>query len=168
MTKTNRLPWRCTSRQQAKDKQDIYNSREWRDLRAAKLRSTDGLCEMCMAEGVNTTATCVHHKVPIETATSKVEMRRLALECGLAGLQSLCKTHHAKVHQQLGSNTRQVVAQRATARRDRWADGIVSKFLKQGDDGLQTEIHEGPVRQTNPNRTSEAQAQTDSEGDCGV
>ena len=70
-----RLPWRCKNQQQAKDKQEIYNSREWKELRIAKLRSTNGLCEECMKEGIVTAARCVHHVVPIETARTKDEMK---------------------------------------------------------------------------------------------
>lgn len=77
--------WRGVSDKVAKDKQEIYNSREWKELRIAKLRSTNGLCEECMKQGIVTSARCVHHVVPIETARTKDEMRRLAIDCGLQG-----------------------------------------------------------------------------------
>ena len=35
--------WRAKNQKQAKDKMDIYNSREWKELRALKLR-TNPLC----------------------------------------------------------------------------------------------------------------------------
>ena len=133
-----RLPWRCKNQQQAKDKATIYNSREWKELRIAKLRSTDGLCEECMKEGIVTSARCVHHVVPIETARTKDEMKRLAIDCGLQGLKSLCFACHARIHKELGSNTAKIVRQRAEARQDRWADNLMSKFVKQEDDGTGT------------------------------
>jgi len=120
--------WRGVSDKVAKDKAAIYNSREWRELRAAKLRSTKGLCEECLKQGIVTEARCVHHVVPIETARTRDEMRRLAIGCGLQGLRSLCYACHAKVHQELGSNTAKVVAARAEARQDRWIDSLVSRF----------------------------------------
>lgn len=120
--------WRGVSAKVAKDKADIYNSREWKELRAEKLRSTDGLCEVCLKEGVVTPARCVHHIVPIETARTKDEMRRLAIGCGLAGLQSLCFACHAAIHRELGSNTAKIVRQRAQQRQERWADALVSRF----------------------------------------
>ncbi len=120
--------WRGVSDRVAKDKAAIYNSREWRELRAAKLRSTKGLCEECLKQGIVTEARCVHHVVPIETARTRDEMRRLAIGCGLQGLRALCYACHAKVHQELGSNTAKVVAARAEARQDRWVDSLVSRF----------------------------------------
>ena len=132
MTKQKkRLPWRCKNQQQAKDKATIYDSREWKELRAAKLRSTNGLCEECMKHGIVTSARCVHHVVPIETARTKEEMRRLAFDWN--NLMSLCKSCHARIHKELGSNTAKIVRQRAEARQDRWADNLMSKFVKQED-----------------------------------
>ena len=128
--------WRGVSDKVAKDKAAIYNSREWHELRTAKLRSTKGLCEECLKQGIITEARCVHHVVPIETARTRDEMRRLAIDCGLQGLRALCYACHAKVHQELGSNTAKVVAARAEARQDRWVDALVSRFTtpKPSDD----------------------------------
>ena len=155
--------WRGVSDKVAKDKADIYNSREWKELRIAKLRSTNGLCEECLKEGIVTSARCVHHVVPIETARTKDEMKRLAIDCGLQGLRALCFACHARIHKELGSNTAKIVRQRAEARQDRWADKLMSKFVKQEDNGIQTEIHEGPVRETGAYRNGETKAKADSE-----
>ena len=128
-----RLPWRCKNQQQAKDKAEIYNSREWKELRIAKLRSTNGLCEECMKEGIVTSARCVHHVVPIETARTKDEMKRLAFDVN--NLRALCFACHARIHKELGSNTAKIVRQRAEARQDRWADNLMSHFvIPKGDD----------------------------------
>ena len=128
-----RLPWRCKNQQQAKDKADIYNSREWKELRIAKLRSTNGLCEECLKEGIVTSARCVHHVVPIETARTKDEMKRLAFDVN--NLRALCFACHARIHKELGSNTAKIVRQRAEARQDRWADSLVSRFtIPKADD----------------------------------
>lgn len=129
MTTTKKRNWRGVSDKVAKDKSEIYNSREWKELRIAKLRSTNGLCEECMKDGIVSSARCVHHVVPIETARTKDEMRRLAIDCGLQGLKSLCFACHARIHKELGSNTAKIVRQRAEARQDRWADNLMSKFI---------------------------------------
>lgn len=121
--------------QQKEEKARIYNSREWKELRAAKLRSTRGLCERCLAQGYYVPATLVHHVVPIETARTKDELRRLALDCGLQGLQSLCTACHGAVHRELGSSTRAIVKDRATARKDRWADALEQRFTQKKDKG---------------------------------
>ena len=128
--------WRGVSAKVAKDKQEIYNSREWKELRIAKLKSTKGLCEVCMKEGIVTPARCVHHIVPIETARTKDEMKRLAFDVN--NLRALCFACHARIHKELGSNTAKIVRQRAEARQDRWADNLMSKFVKQEDDGTGT------------------------------
>ena len=90
MKQKHKRYWRCRNPKQQKDKAEIYNSREWRELRFSKLRSTNGLCEECLKQGIVTSARCVHHIVPIETARTKDEMKRLAIDCGLQGLKSLC------------------------------------------------------------------------------
>ena len=125
--------WRGVSDKVAKDKREIYNSREWHELRAAKLRSTNGLCEECLKEGIVTSARCVHHIVPIETARTKDEMKRLAFDPH--NLMALCFACHARIHKELGSNTAKIVRQRAEARQDRWADSLVSRFtIPKADD----------------------------------
>lgn len=129
--------WRCRNSKQQKDKQEIYNSREWKELRIAKLRSTNGLCEECMKQGIVTAARCVHHVVPIETARTKDEMRRLAIDCGLQGLKSLCFACHARIHKELGSNTAKIVRQRAEARQDRWKDNLMNKFIINNQETMQ-------------------------------
>ena len=137
--------WRGVSDKVAKDKADIYNSREWKELRTQKLRSTNGLCEECMKQGIVTSARCVHHVVPIETARTKDEMKRLAIDCGLQGLKSLCFACHARIHKELGSNTAKVVKARAEARQDRWADNLMQRFTVNGsrlDDDQSTMNHE--------------------------
>jgi 5-methylcytosine-specific restriction protein A len=126
--------WRGVSAKVAKDKAIIYNSKEWQELRIEKLRANP-LCEECMKEGIVTSARCVHHVVPIETARTKDEMKRLAIDCGLQGLMSLCFACHARIHKELGSNTAKIVRQRAEARQDRWADNLMSKFVINDNQG---------------------------------
>ena len=128
MTKQKkRLPWRCKNQQQAKDKATIYNSREWKELRIQKLRANP-LCEMCQQHGIVRSAHSVHHVVPIETATTIEEMKRLAF-CGLDGLMSLCDDCHHKVHEEMKSFSKESVKARAETRQARWADNIVNRFL---------------------------------------
>ena len=140
-----RLPWRCKNQQQAKDKADIYNSREWKELRIAKLRSTNGLCEECLKQGIVTSARCVHHVVPIETARTKDEMKRLAIDCGLQGLMSLCFACHAKIHKEERSHSKEAVKARAEQRHERWKDGLMKRFMVKGsglNDDQSTMNHE--------------------------
>ena len=172
MSNKKRLPWRCANAKQARDKATIYNSREWQELRIAKLRSQP-LCERCLSQGRYVSAHVVHHIVPIETAHTLQDMKCLAIDCGLAGLQSLCDQCHADIHNDAGYHTREAVQQRAKDRQERWQDKVMKRFgflqrndpnYKIEDNGIQTEIYEGPVRETGANRTYGAQAQTNAEG----
>ena len=136
-----RRNWRGVSDKVAKDKQEIYNSREWKELRIAKLRANP-LCEQCIKDGDAVgipggyvrSATCVHHIVPIETAKTKDEMKRLAFD--EHNLMALCFACHARIHKELGSNTAKIVRARAEARQDRWADNLMQRFTtpKSDDD----------------------------------
>ena len=129
-----RLPWRCKNQQQAKDKATIYNSREWKELRRAKLMEQP-LCEKCLADGRAAgvaggwirSAHCVHHITPIETAATMEEMRRLAFNP--ANLMSLCDECHHKIHEEMRSFDPANVKARAEARQARWADNIVNRFI---------------------------------------
>ena len=139
MRRHKKRNWRGVSDKVAKDKSEIYNSREWKELRVAKLRANP-LCEQCIKDGEAVgilggyirSATCVHHIVPIETARTKEEMRRLAFDWN--NLMSLCKSCHARIHKELGSNTAKIVRQRAEARQDRWADNLMQRFTTPKDD----------------------------------
>ncbi len=126
--------WRGVSDKVAKDKQEIYNSREWKELTILKKRANP-LCEQCIKDGEAIgipggyvkSVECVHHIIPIETARTKEEMRRLAFNWN--NLMSLCKSCHARIHKELGSNTAKIVRQRAEQRHERWKDNIMSKFI---------------------------------------
>ena len=129
-----RLAWRCRDIQQQRDKAEIYNSREWKQLREAKLRAQP-LCEKCLADGRAAgvaggwirSAHCVHHITPIETAATMEDMRRLAFNP--ANLMSLCDECHHKIHEEMRSFDPANVKARAEARQARWADNIVNRFL---------------------------------------
>ena len=123
---SKRLAWRCKNIQQQRDKQEIYNSREWRELRVEKLRDKP-LCQMCEEKQRYVSAHCVHHIMPIETAATMEEMRRLAFNP--ANLMSLCDECHHKIHEEMRSFDPANIKARAEARQARWADNIVNRFL---------------------------------------
>ena len=135
-----RLPWRCKNIKQAKDKEEIYNSREWHELRAEKL-AANPLCEQCLAdgkakgikEGYLRTATIVHHIHPIEESTTMAEMRHWAFLWG--NLQSLCRECHAKIHNQKGYHKKENVKTRRKQSFERWKDGQMAKQNGHSGDG---------------------------------
>ena len=123
--------WRGVSDKIAKDKMEIYNSREWKELRIQKLRANP-LCEVCEREGIVTAAHAVHHRHPIEDSTSKAEMRKWAYMWD--NLVSVCDACHAKIHKEQRSRTKEAVRARAEQRHERWKDGLMQRFmLKTGD-----------------------------------
>ena len=140
MTK-KRLAWRCNNLQQQRDKAIIYNSKEWKQLRAEKLRSQP-LCEMCIKKGIEAgvpggyirSAHCVHHIVPIETATTLEDMRRLAINCELSDLMSLCDQCHAEIHKQEHSHAKATVQQREASRHERWKNRMIERFTNKKDE----------------------------------
>ena len=118
--------WRCRNPKQQKDKAEIYNSREWRELRIMKLRANP-LCEVCEREGIVTSAHAVHHRHPIEESTSKAEMRKWAFMW--ENLVSVCDACHAKIHKEERSHSKEAVKARAEQRHERWKDNIMSRFM---------------------------------------
>ena len=81
----------------------LIQDKRWRQLRRAKLSETP-LCERCTKEGRVRAATEVHHVVPIESAISEAEKRRLAYD--FSNLQSLCRECHTKTHTEMGSRNK--------------------------------------------------------------
>lgn len=103
---------------QKQDKARIYSSKEWHTLREAKLEANP-LCERCMEQGYVVSARCVHHKVPIETARSYEEMKRLAF-CSLSELQSLCYQCHSDIHKAMRSRSKDGHKKASEAALARW------------------------------------------------
>ena len=136
MSKKKPTSWRCKSVQQQKDKNEIYQSREWRELRVAKYRANP-MCELCEADGISHSTEAIHHRHPIEDSSSMAEMRMWAFKWD--NLVSVCRYHHAKLHKELKSNTKEVVKQRAEARHARWKSNMLSRFTTQSDDPDQSE-----------------------------
>ena len=102
---------------QKQDKQRIYNSKEWKIIRQAKLSATP-LCEQCLRQDKWVAAQCVHHIIPIETATDFAYMRELAFRYD--NLMSLCFKCHGEIHKALDSHTREGHQRASHASVERW------------------------------------------------
>ena len=68
----------------------FYQSKEWHELRMAKWVSANGLCELCLKNGIINEAREIHHIVPIEKDWSK----RLDYD----NLIALCSDCHNQQH----------------------------------------------------------------------
>lgn len=97
----------------------LMNSREWREARAEAI-TRQPLCVMCLRKGYYTPARCVHHIIPIESAHSDRECRRLAF--AQDNLMPLCFQCHADIHRDERQTTREQHQQREDERVERWAE----------------------------------------------
>lgn len=93
------------------------NSREWRELRAAKLAS-EPLCERCKAEGYVVSARCIHHIIPVESGRTDAECWELATRW--SNLQSLCYQCHSDIHKYMGKSKNHV--ERSKQNLQRWIE----------------------------------------------
>lgn len=81
--------------QSYKNRQKIYKSKQWKELRAAKLMQNP-LCEECLKAGKTTPAADVHH---IKSPFNEIDPNKVSqLAYDYNNLKSLCKECHGKLH----------------------------------------------------------------------
>ena len=102
--------------------QKLLNSKRWKELRAWKLRQTEGYCEICYREGwrgIDALAVDIHHIRPVEGAHTVEGPDGMRARCyDPNNLMALCVRHHIEIHQQAKSHTKEKVAEnKARARR---------------------------------------------------
>ena len=82
--------------QRRKERQKVYNTKEWKELRLAVLRDTP-LCVDCLKEGKTTLAAEVHHiKSFMKFAAN--DPRRMEYAYKKANLVALCQKCHIYRH----------------------------------------------------------------------
>ena len=72
----------------------FYHQAAWKKVRRDYIKSVGGLCEDCMAKGIYTPATCVHH---IEELTD-LTVTNPEKAYGYANLMALCNQCHNVRH----------------------------------------------------------------------
>ena len=100
--------------------QKLLNSKRWKELRAWKLRQTEGYCEICYREGwrgIDALAVDIHHIVPVESVIDQGEAAMARVCFNPANLMALCVRHHVEIHQQAGSHTKEAVNERKHKKR---------------------------------------------------
>ena len=100
--------------------QKLLNSKRWKELRAWKLRQTEGYCEICYREGwrgIDALAVDIHHKIPVESVIDQGEEAMKRVCFNPANLMALCVRHHVEIHQQAGSHTKEAVEERKKKKR---------------------------------------------------
>lgn len=114
--------------------QKLLNSKRWKELRAWKLRQTEGYCEICYREGwrgIYALAVDIHHIVPVESVIDQGEEAMKRVCFNPANLMALCVRHHVEIHQQAGSHTKEAVNERKQKKR--------IGFLQRNDPNFESE-----------------------------
>ena len=83
-----------TRKVKVEDRQSIYQSTKWKQLRQAKLMQQP-LCEICLKNGMVTIADDVHH---IDSFLNYSGNQRLNKAFDFSNLMSVCKECHGKIH----------------------------------------------------------------------
>ena len=98
--------------------QKLLNDRRWKQLRAEVFRRTNGLCELCKAEGFITAGVDVHHIRPVEQAKTVEGPDGMRARCyDPSNVMLLCVPCHIRVHQDMRTHTKEKVqANKARAR----------------------------------------------------
>ena len=73
----------------------FYGTQKWKKCRAAYWAKVHGLCEKCLAKGIITAASEVHHKIPLTPEL----LDRPELTTGFDNLMALCERCHEEEHQ---------------------------------------------------------------------
>jgi 5-methylcytosine-specific restriction endonuclease McrA len=109
--------------------QKLLNSPRWAAVKNVVWLRAGGLCERCRREGIEagilpdgyiTPGVDCHHKVPVESANTEEEMRRLAYDVN--NIELLCVPCHIKTHQEMRSHTKEKVAENKARARARFLE----------------------------------------------
>ena len=115
--------------------QKLLNSPRWAAVKNVVWLRAGGLCERCRREGIEagilpdgyiTPGVDCHHKVPVESAKTEEEMRRLAYD--VHNIELLCVPCHIKTHQEMRSHTKEKVAENKQRARRRFMEANDPNF----------------------------------------
>lgn len=116
----------------------MLNDKRWRETKRIVWMRANGLCEQCRADGqehgrkignaelaktgwIRAGVDC-HHIIPFESAKTHEEMERLCYDPD--NVRLLCIQCHVRVHQELGSKTKEKVKERRSQAFERWKDRL--------------------------------------------
>ena len=106
-----------------KNYQRLLNDKQWKLLRAAVFRRTNGLCEMCLKEGIYTPGVDVHHIRPVEQAKSVEGPDGMRARCyDPNNVMLLCIACHIKVHQDMRTHCKEKVKENKARARARFLE----------------------------------------------
>ena len=96
----------------------MLNDKRWMETKRVVWQRAEGLCEWCKRDGYIVPGVDCHHLVPFESAKTQAEMERLCYDPNNCVL--LCIPCHVRVHQELGSKTKEKVKERRQQSFERW------------------------------------------------
>ena len=85
-----------------KERQDIYNTPQWKKLSKA-FKMANPLCEECLAKGIIKEAQHIHHIQSFMTVYDDLKRKELAYDWN--NLQALCVECHILTHKNNKTNT---------------------------------------------------------------
>jgi 5-methylcytosine-specific restriction protein A len=100
----------------------MIQSSQWKELRIDKMKNNP-LCEDCYENEIIEPATEVHHVIPVESALSLDEMKRLMFSYD--NLRALCHSCHIEAHKAMKSHSREEVRRNTDRKNERFK----SRFL---------------------------------------
>ena len=116
--------------------QKLLNSKQWQEVKAIVWKRANGLCEMCMKEGIVTGSLTkqldCHHIVPVESGRTVQEMERLCYDVN--NIMLVCQDCHIKIHTEAKSHTREKVAENKARARRRFMEANDPNWRPYGDD----------------------------------
>lgn len=74
--------------------ESFYKSRTWQDCRNAYVKSKQGLCEVCLEDGIYNAGAIVHHKIHL--TPQNINDPNITLN--FDNLQLVCRDCHARIH----------------------------------------------------------------------
>lgn len=97
----------------------MIQSVRWATMRREKLM-INPLCQVCLQNGIYTSAQCVHHITACETARSIGQMEQLMFS--MSNLMSLCYDCHVAIHKAMASHSRAAKRKNTDERNRRFVD----------------------------------------------
>ena len=114
--------------------QKLLNDKQWKQLRADVFKRTNGLCELCLKEGIYTPGVDVHHIRPVEQAKTVEGPDGMRARCyDPSNVMLLCVDHHIKVHQEMRTHTKEKVQENKARARQRFIEANDPNYKEDND-----------------------------------
>ena len=125
--------------------QKLLNSREWLEVKRLVWQRANGLCERCIREGKAaglpdgyiTPGVDCHHKIPVESGRTVMEMEQLCYNP--ANIELLCVPCHIKTHQEMRTHTKEKVKENKQRARQRFMEANDPNYKPEDNGTVETD-----------------------------